>query len=140
MARDRGNDAHKRLSQMTHERLDQMTQASGLGSPWLAEMAERIAEQNLSVLDGVMRTVRDHSMALIEQSMANATELANRLAQSKDPFQWALAQSDYMTSQAQAVAIGAQSLGQALMDSSNKVASTGMNQVREASRRWPQAA
>ena len=140
MARERGNNAHERLNQMTHERLDQMTQASGLGSPWLAEMAERIAEQNLSVLDGVMRTVRDHSMALLEQSMANATELANRLAQSKDPFQWAVAQSDYMTKQAQAVAIGAQSLGRALMDSSNKVASAGMNQVREASRKWPQAA
>jgi len=138
MARDRGNNAHQRL--------DQMTQASGLGSRWLAETAEqnrRMAEQNLSAVDGVMRTVGEHSTALLEQSMANAAELANRLAQSKDPFHWAVAQSEFLTKQAQAVAIwaiGAQSLGKALMNSSNKVASAGMHQMREASRKWPEAA
>lgn len=141
MARDRGNS--------TREQMDQMTRAASLGSTWFTEVAEQNFKQGIGALDGMMRTVRkaadafghqassirEHSTALLEQSMGNAAELGNRLARSKDPLQWAEAQSEFMSKQAQAVASGAQSLGEALIDSSNEVASAGLHQARAASRK-----
>ena len=141
MARERGNNAQEQLDRMTH--------AAGLGSTWLAEMAEQNLKQGIGALDGMLRTVRkaadafghqassirEHSAALLEESMGNAGELGNRLARSKDPLQWAEAQSDFLSKQAQAMASGAQSLAEALINSSNEVASTGLHQMREASRK-----
>jgi len=138
MAKDRGNNAR--------EQLDQMTQAAGFGSTLFADMAEQNLKQGIGALDGMLRTVRkaadafghqassirEHSAALLEQSMGNAAELGSRLARSKDPLQWAEAQSEFLSKQAQVMASGAQSLGQALVNSSTEVANVGL---REASRR-----
>jgi len=141
MAKDRGNS--------TREQLDQMTHAAGFGSTLFAELTEQNLKQGIGALDGMLRTVRraadafghqassirEHSAALLEQSMGNAAELGTRLARSKDPLQWAEAQSEFLSKQAQAVASGAQSLGEALVSSSNEVASAGLHQVRQASRK-----
>ena len=141
MARDRGNNAREQLDQMTH--------VAGLGSTWFADMAEQNMKQGMGALDGMLRTVRkaadafghqassirEHSAALLEQSMGNATELGTRLARSKDPLQWAEAQSEFLSKQAQTMASGAQSLGEALITSSNEVANVGLHQVRAASRK-----
>lgn len=141
MARDRGNNVQEQLNQMTH--------AAGFGSTWFAEMAEQNMKQGIGALDGMLRTVRkaadafghqassirEHSATLVEQSMGNAAELSNRLARSKDPLQWAEAQSEFLSKQAQTVASGAQSLGEALINNSNEVASAGLHQVREARRK-----
>ena len=141
MARDRGNKAQEQLDQMTH--------AAGLGSTWFADMTEQNLKQGMGAFDGMLQTVRkaadafghqassirEHSAALFEQSMGNAAELGNRLARSKDPLQWAEAQSAFLSKQAQAMASGAQSLGEALINSSNEVASVGLQRVRETSRK-----
>lgn len=145
MAKDRGRN--------TQEQLDQMTHAASFGSTWFAEMAEQNLKQGIGALDGMLRTVRkaadafgyqassirEHSTAVLEQSMGNAAELGNRLAHSKDALQWAEAQSEFMSKQAQVMASGAQSLGEALINSSNGVASAGLDQVREASRKRARA-
>jgi hypothetical protein len=141
MAKDRGSNAQEQLDQMAH--------AVGFGSAWFSEIAEQNLKQGIGALDGTLRTVRkaadafghqassvrEHSAALLEKSMGNAAELGNRLARSKDPLQWAEAQSEFLSKQAQAMANGAQSLGEALINGSNEVASAGLHQVREVSRK-----
>jgi hypothetical protein len=113
-----------------------------------------MAEQNLYALDGMLRTVRraadafghqasnirEHSAALLEQSMGNAAEFGTKLAHSKHPLEWAEAQSEFLSKQAQVMASGAQSLGEALVNGSNGIASAGRRQVRAASRKGPHAA
>jgi hypothetical protein len=69
--------------------------------------------------------------------MGNAAELGNRLSRSKVPLDWVEAHSEFMSKQAQAMASGAQSLGEALAIGSTEVASAGL---RVASRKGPHAA
>jgi hypothetical protein len=112
-----------------------------------------MAEQNLYALDGMLRTVRraadafghqassirEHSVALLEQSMGNAAEFGTKLAYSKHPLEWAEAQSKFLSKQAQVMASGAQSLGEALVSGPNGTASAGLGQV-PASRKGAHAA
>ena len=137
MPKDHRNNGPEQLNQMAH--------AAALGSTWLAEMTE----QNLAALDGMLRSVRraadafghqassirEHSAALFEQSMGNAAEFGNKLARTRHPLEWAEVQSEFLSKQAQVIASGAQSLGEALVNGSNEVASTGLHRLREASRR-----
>ena len=134
MARDRGNGAQEQLEQMTH--------AAGLGSTWFAEMAE----QNLNALGGMLRSmrraadafghqassIRAYSAVLVEHSMENAAEFGTKLAHSKHPLDWTEAQSEFLSKQAEVMASGAQTLGEALVNGSTEVASAGL---RVASRK-----
>jgi hypothetical protein len=72
--------------------------------------------------------------------MGNAAEFGTKLARSKHPLEWAKAQSEFLSKPSGAMASGAQSLGEALANGSNEVASAGLHQVREASRKRPHAA
>ncbi len=146
MARDRGTNAQ--------ENMDQMQNAASAGATWLNEMTEQNLRQGIAALDGMLTTlrksadvfghqasrIRETSATLAEQTMGNAAELGNKLARSKDPLEWVEAHSEFLSKQAQAMASGAQSLGEALVNSSNEVASAGLHQVREASRKGPHAA
>ncbi len=146
MAKDRGNYAQENVDQMQH--------AASAGATWLGEMTEQNLKQGIAALDGMLTTlrksadvfghqassIRETSTALAEQTMGNAAELGNRLARSKGPLEWAEAHSDFLSKQAQAMASGAQRLGEAFVHGSNEVASAGLHQVREASRRRPEAA
>jgi hypothetical protein len=138
MARDRGNNAQ--------ESMQHMNNATSAGATWLNEMTEQNLKQAIAALNGMMTTLRksadvfghqasrmrETSTALAEQTMGNAAELGNKLARSKDPLEWAEAHSEFMSKQAQAIAGGAQSLGEALVNGSTEVASAGL---RHASRK-----
>ncbi len=146
MAKDRGNNAQ--------ESIDQMQNAASAGATWLNGMTEQNLKQGVAALNGMLSTlrrsadifgqqasrIRETSTALAERTMGNATELGNRLAHSKDPLEWVEAHSEFLSKQAEAMATGAQSLGEALVNSSNEVASAGLHQVREASRKGRRAA
>lgn len=145
MAKDRGNNVQ--------ESMDQMQNAASAGATWLNEMTEQNLKQGVAALNGMLSTlrksadvfghqasrIRETSAALAEQTMGNAAELGNRLTRSKDPLEWVEAHSEFLSKQAQAMAAGAQNLGEALVNSSNEVASAGLHQVREASRKGPHA-
>lgn len=136
MAKDRGN-------------MDQMQNAASAGPTWLYEVTEQNMRQGIAALDGMLATVRksadvfghqasrirETSAALAEQAMGNAAELGNRLTRSKHPIEWVEAHSEFLSKQAQAMAASAQSLGEALVNGSNEVATAGMHQVRKASRK-----
>ena len=146
MAKDRGNNGQEQLERMAH--------AASFGSTWIAEMAEQNLKQGIGALDGMLSTarraadafghqaarIREHSTALVEQTMGNAAEYGSRLARSRDPLEWAEAHSEFVSRQAQAMAAGAQSLGEALVNGSNEVANAGVHQLREATRKRSEAA
>ncbi len=146
MAKERGNNGQEQFERMTH--------AAGFGSTWVAEMTEQSLKQGMGALDGMLSTarkaadafshqaasIREHSAALVEQTMGNAAEYGSKLARSKDPLEWAEAHSEFVSRQAQAIAAGAQSLGEALVSGSNEVASAAVHQMRDASRKRSEAA
>lgn len=141
MAKDRGNHIRESMGQMQN--------GASAGATWLNEMSEQNLKQGIAAFDGMLTTlrksadvfghqtlrIRETSAELAEQTMGNAAELGNTLARSKDPLEWVEAHSEFLSKQAQAMAAGAQRLGEALVSSSNGVASAGLQQVREASRR-----
>ncbi len=145
MAKDRGNNAPDSIEQMQH--------VASAGRNWLNDMTEQNLKQGIAAFDGMLSTlrksaevvghhasrIRETSAALAEQTMGNAAELGNKLARSKDPLEWVEAHSAFMSRQAQAMATGAQRLGEALVNSSNEVANTGLDEMREASRKGPRA-
>ncbi len=138
MAKDRGNNGR--------ESIEQSQNAASFGATWLNGMTEQNLKQGIAALDGMLTTmrksaevfgqqaarIRETSSELSEQMISNAAELGNRLARSKDPLEWAEAQSAFLGKQAQVLAAGAQNLGEAFVNGSSEVASAG---VREASRR-----
>ena len=147
MARHRGNNARKSIEH-AQQNLEQMHNAASAGTTWWNDMTEQNVKQGVAALNGMMTTlrrsadvigrqasrVRETSEALAEQTMGNATELGHRLSRSKHPLEWLEAHSDFMSKQAQAMAGGAQTIGDALIDNSTEAASAGLDQVRDASR------
>lgn len=137
MARDRWNH--------TQQNMEQMRTAGSAGATWLNEMTEQNLKQGIVALDGMLTIlrksadvlghqasrIREMSAALAEQTMGNAAELGNRLARSKHPLEWAEAHSEFMSKQVQAMASGAQSVGEALVNGSTEVANAGVRQVRK---------
>jgi phasin protein len=123
---------------MTHNQMDRMTH--------VAPLAEQNLELGVGTLNGMMRTVhraadalgrqassiRERSLRLLERSMANAAELGDTLARSKDPLQWAEAHSQFLRKQAQAVARSAQSFGETFTNNSPELASAGPQPVQTA--------
>ena len=122
MARDRGNNAKQNIEQMHN--------AANAGATCLNEMTEQTLKQGIATLNGMMTTlrksadlfghqasrIRETSAALAEQTMGNAAELGNRLGRSKVSLEWVEAHSEFMSKQAQAMASGAQRLGEALVN------------------------
>src|SRR5690242_10268587 len=125
--------------QMTQNQMDQTTHA--------APIAEQNLKRGVGALDGMMSTVRraadafgrqasgirERSAKLLEQSMANATELGIALARSKDPLQWAKAHRQFLRKQAQAVARSAQTFGETLINNSKEAASADQQQMQTVS-------
>ena len=142
MSKNRRNNGQEQLNQMAH--------TAGLGSAWVAQMTE----QNVSALDGMLGSVRrvadsfgyqassirEHSAALVEQSMENVAEFGSKLARTRHPLEWAEVQSEFLSKQAQVIASGVQGLGEALVNGSNDVANAGLHQLRDSSRRGRRAA
>ena len=147
MARHRGNNAHKTIAH-AQQNMEQMHNAASAGATWLNDMTEQNVKQGVAALNGMMTTlrrsadvigrqafrVRETSEALAEQTMGNATELGHRLSRSRHPLEWLEAHTEFMSKQAQAMAGGAQTIGEALVESSTEAASAGLDQAREASR------
>lgn len=146
MAKDRGST--------TQENIDQLHHAASAGATWLNEMTEQNLKQGMAAVDGMLSMlrksadifgqqatrIRETSAALAEQTMSHASELGNRLSRSKDPLEWVEAHSEFLSKQAQAMASGAQKLGEGLVNGSNDVASAGVHQMREATRKGSRAA
>ena len=140
MAKNRENNGR--------ENMDQMQNVATAGATWLNGMTGQSLKQGIGTLDGMLTTVRKSAdvfghqasriresyVAVAEQTMGNAAELGNRLARSKHPLEWVEAHSEFLSKQAHAMATGAQTLGKALINSSNEVAITGLHQVRKRSR------
>src|SRR5690242_4190076 len=118
MAKDRGNNAR--------EHIDQMQNAASAGTTWLNGMTEQNLKQGIAAMDGMLTTmrksadvfghqanrIRETSSSLAEQTMGNAAELGNRLTRSQHPLEWVEAHSEFLSKQAQAMAAGAQRIGE----------------------------
>ncbi len=147
MAKDRANHGQENAKQVMH--------AANFGLSFMAEMAEQNLRQAMTAMDGILTTfrraadtfgqqafrIREHTAAFAEETMGNTAEFGSKLARSKDPLEWAEAQSEFLSKQAQAFATGNRNLGEALINESTEVAHATLYQAaRDASRKRAEAA
>ena len=129
------------------ENIDRMTTAASSGASWMAQVSDFNLRQGMMALDSMLTMVRrtaegfgqqasmmrEHAVALAEQSVENTSECCNRMVHLKDPLEWAQVQSEFMSKQARTFADGNRKLSEALMREAGEV-------MEEARRTASQAA
>lgn len=146
MAKDR--------TDFVEENAQRTMNAASFGANWMAEMTEHNLQQGMTAFEGmftIMRraadgfsqqanAIRERSLAVAEEAMGNAAEFGNRIVRMRDPLEWAELQSEFLSRQAQTFAEGNRKLGEALIQQSNELADTALNQARDNIRKRAEAA
>ncbi len=141
MAKDRTDFAQ--------ENVQRTITASNFGANWMAEMAEHSLQQSMATLDGMLTlvrraadgfnqqatAVREQSMALAEEAFGNTAEFGTRMVRLRDPLEWAEAQSEFLSKQAQTFAEGNRKMGELLIQQSSEMADATLQQARETRKR-----
>ena len=146
MARDRTDFAH--------DNTQQAMQAATFGANWMAEVADYNLKQSMATMEGMLTifrkaadafgqhasAIREQSAAIAEEAMGNAVEFGNKIVRIKDPREWAEAQSEFLSRQAQTFAEGNRKLSESLIQESKEMANNTLQQAREMSRKRSEAA
>ncbi len=137
MAKDRTDFAQ--------ENVQRTITAGNFGANWMAEMAEQSLHQSMAALDGMLTLVRraadgfnqqatamrEQSMALAEEAFGNTAEFGTRMVRMRDPLEWAEAQSEFLSKQAQTLAEGNRKIGELLIQQSTEMADATLQQTRK---------
>jgi phasin family protein len=144
----------KDRTEFAQENMQRTMNAASFGANWMAEMTEQSLHQSMAAVDGMLTLVRraadgftqqatairEQSVALAEQAMGNTAEFGTRMARLRDPLEWAEAQSEFLSKQAQTLAEGNRRLGEILIQQSTEVADATLHQARETTRKRAEAA
>jgi hypothetical protein len=147
-------DSERERGDYAQENTQRAFNAANSGANWMAEVAEHNLKQGMASLDGMLTIVRkaadgfgqqtsmirEHSAVLAEEAMRNATNFGNRMAHSTNPLEWAEAQSEFLSKQAQTVVEWNKRLAESFIHESNEVANDTLHQVRDISRKRSEAA
>jgi Phasin protein len=141
MARDTAD-----FAQQSSERA---MQAANFGMNWGREFAEVSFNQSRQAVDGFMRmtrkmaedfenqaiVMREHMTALTQKALSNTMEFGEKLAQAKEPQEFAQCQSEFLARQAQTIADQTKEFGQKMQKAAQAFTTNASNAMAEASRR-----
>jgi hypothetical protein len=144
MARDTAD-----FAQQSSERA---MQAANFGMNWGREFAEVSFNQSRQAVDGFMRmtrkmaedfesqatVMREHMTSLTQKTLSNTMEYGEKLAQAKEPQEFAQCQSEYLARQAQTLADQTKEFGQKMQKAAQVFATNASTAMAEASRRTEQ--
>jgi hypothetical protein len=144
MARDTAD-----FAQQSSERA---MQAANFGMNWGREFAEVSFNQSRQAVDGFMRmtrkmaedfesqatVMREHMTSLTQKTLSNTMEYGEKLAQAKEPQEFAQCQSEYLARQAQTLADQTKEFGQKMQKAAQVFASNASTAMAEATRRTEQ--
>lgn len=134
--------------ELTQENTQRAIQAANFGADWITEIAEQNLGQSMAAVTGVLTltrkaldgfgqqasAVQNHSLAFAETTFGNAVSFGKKVLQVKEPTEFARAQSDFLSSQAQALTDHAKELG-SVFEEANQTARAGLQQARDTARR-----
>jgi hypothetical protein len=137
------------MAQEFQANTDRALQAATAGFIWAREFAEESFNQGKRTFDGLMRvsrkmaedwenqarTIREHATVLTEKSVSNTMEYGQKLAQAKEPQEFAQCQSEYLARQAQTVADGTKEFTERMQQVSRSFQENATNAMAETSRR-----
>jgi hypothetical protein len=121
---------------------------------WMRELTERNLEQTKTAVDSLLTitrkavddidhqasVIRERSLSLAEETLANAFDFAHRALQVREPQQFAQLQSEFVSRQAQTLGEQAKELGEAMAQGANTLAKTTFREASESARRQSEAA
>lgn len=126
---------------------ERAVQATNYGMNWMREIAEQNLAQSKATLEGWLMitrkavdgadhqasVIRGHSMRLVEETLSNTLDFAQKLVRIKEPQELARLQSEFVSRQAQVFGDQTKELGQSIMQGANELANTTF----EGTRRHP---
>jgi len=133
--------------QFAHENTQRTINAASFGADWMAEIVEHNLKQSRAAFDSAMTlyvkmadaideqasTIRDHSVHLAKQSLAHTFDAADKMVRVKRPEELAEAQTQFLKNQANTFADLTARLGERLVQQTNKITKTTVDQVQERS-------
>ena len=145
MARDTAD-----FAQQSSERA---MQAANFGMTWGREFAEESFNQSRQAVDGFLRVARkiagdfetqanatrEQMTSLTHKTLSNTMEFSQKLAQAKEPQEFAQCQSEFMARQAQMIADQTKELGQKMQKAAQTFASNASSAMAEVTSRADQA-
>jgi hypothetical protein len=149
-----GGAMAKNPTHFAQQNTERAVQATNYGMNWMREIAEQNLTQGKAALeswlmitrkamDGVdhqASVIRGHSMGLVEETLSNTLEFAQKLVRIREPQELAQLQSEFVGRQAQVFGDQTKELGQSIMQGANELANTTFEGAAEASRSRSEAA
>jgi len=116
------------------------------GMDWMRGLAEQSLKLSKAACDGYLTTarktaesinhqaseIRERSISLASEALANTFDFANRVVRVKEPQEVLQLQSEFLSRQAQALADQTKELGQMLVQGANAATGTAVEQMRRA--------
>ena len=107
----------KDQTELAQENTQRAIQAANFGAEWITEIAEQNLGQSKAAVTSVLTltrkaldgfgqqasAVQNHSLAFAETTFGNAFSFGKKVLQVREPTEFAQAQSDFLSSQAQAL-------------------------------------
>jgi hypothetical protein len=133
--------------QFAHENTQRTLSAASFGADWMAQIVQHNLKQSRAAFDSAMTlcvkmadamgeqatTIHEHSVHLAKQSVANTFDAADKMVRVKRPEELAEAQTQFLSSQANAFADLTAKLGERLAQQTNEIAKTAVNKAQERS-------
>ena len=142
------------MARSTMDFAQQNTERAVQATNWLRAMAEQNLNQSKVAFEGFLTIARDairnvdqqasaireHSLALAQQTLSNTFDFANKLVRMKDLQELPHIQSEYISRQAQLLGDQTRELGQKVMEGVHEIAKATQEGVAESSRRRSEVA
>jgi len=107
----------KRASDFAQQNTERAMEMTAYGMDWMREFTERNLEQTKTAVESLLTitrkavddldhqtsVIREHSLSLAEETLANAFDFAHRALHVREPQQLAQLQSEFVSRQAQAL-------------------------------------
>jgi phasin family protein len=133
---------------------EEARQMANIGIDWARHVTEESIEQTASMLDRGITTigraadffdkqasaVRDRSLLLAKETIANSMEFAHRAMHVRDPQELLQLQSVYLSKQAQTLAEHSKHFGQSIAQGVYQIGNVTSQGLKEASRAVSEAA
>ena len=144
----------KSSTHFAQQNTERAVQATNYGMNWMREIAEQNLTQSKATLEGLLMitrktvddidhqaaVIRAHSMGLVEETLSNTFDFAQKLVRIKEPQELPRLQSEFVSRQAQVFGDQAKELGESIMQGASELANTTFEGAAEASRSRSEAA
>jgi hypothetical protein len=141
-------------SDFAQQNTERAVHATNYGMNWMREIAEQNLTQSRAALEGWLMitrkavdgmdeqasAIRERSIFLAEETLANTFDFVQKLVRMKEPQELPQLQSEFVSRQAQILGDQTKELGQSIMRGANEMAKTTLAGTAEPARRRFEAA